>query len=274
LKRHFAGHLTVVMGLYSATLMGGGALGARLSPMVAGAARGWHAGLGWLAGPAALAALAAAWILPREEALGQAATIAPGSLLHRPRTWLLMACFGLVNGGYSSIIAWLAPFYQERGWTPAASGGLLAAMALSQGIAALLFPIFARANPDRRKWLWLTLGLQACGFLGLAAAPDLAPGLWAVSVGAGLGASFALTLVVALDHLDDPAAAGALAALMQGGGFLLAALTPWLVALLHDRTGSFAAGWMMHLVNVVVVIGLTTRLAPHSYAQALEQRRR
>jgi len=66
LKRHFAGHLTVVMGLYSATLMGGGALGARLSPMVAGAARGWHAGLGWLAGPAALAALAAAWILPRE----------------------------------------------------------------------------------------------------------------------------------------------------------------------------------------------------------------
>ncbi len=269
LKRHFPGHLTVVMGLYSAMLMGGGALGARLSPLVAEAAGGWHVGLGWLAGPAAATVVAAALILPRGEGRAPVASIRSATLLGRPRTWLLMACFGLVNGGYSSIIAWLAPFYQERGWSASASGGLLAAMALSQGIAALLFPMLARRGRDRRGWLWLTLALQATGFAGLAAAPDLAPALWAASVGAGLGASFALTMVVALDHLDDPAAAGALAAQMQGGGFLLAALAPWVVALLHDRTGSFAAGWVLHIISIAVVAGLTARLAPCSYASAL-----
>ncbi|PQL72253.1 MFS transporter, partial [Acinetobacter baumannii] len=40
----------------------------------------------------------------------------------------------------------------------------------------------------------------------------------------GLGGCFALTLIVALDHFEEPSNAGALSALMQGGGFLLAAI--------------------------------------------------
>ncbi len=269
LKRHFAGQLAVIMGLYSATLMGGGAVGARLSPLIAALAGGWRVGLGWLVAPAAAALLVAGLFLPRDPQRADSATIRVGHLLRRPRTWLLMVCFGLVNGGYSTVIAWLAPFYQERGWSAGTSGTLLAAMALSQGIAALLFPALARRGRDRRGWLWLTLVLQATGFFGLATMPDLAPLLWAVAVGAGLGASFALTMIVALDHLDHPAAAGALAALMQGGGFLLAALAPWVTALLHERTGGFAAGWGMHLGIVALVTALTARLAPHSYARAL-----
>jgi CP family cyanate transporter-like MFS transporter len=56
---------------------------------------------------------------------------------------------------------------------------------------------------------------------------------------------------------------------MQGGGFLLAAIPPWIVAVLHDLTGGFLAGWLLHLASVVVVIALTVRLAPHTYAQAI-----
>lgn len=269
LKRYFPAHLAVATGLYSAMLMGGGAVGARLSPLIADLGGGWRTGLAWPALPAAAATLAAAWILPRGEISARAISSAARRFLRRPRTWLLMACFGLVNGGYSSIIAWLAPFYQERGWSASASGGLLAVMALTQGAAALLLPILARRGRDRRSWLWLTLALQGTGFLGLVIAPDLAPMAWAVCLGAGLGANFAFTMIVALDHLADPSDAGTLAALMQGGGFLLAAIPPWIVALLHDSSGGFAAGWTMHLVNVAIVIGLTVRLSPHSYARAL-----
>ena len=274
LKRHFPGALAVVMGLYSATLMGGGALGARLSPVIAALGGGWRIGLGWLVAPAAAAVLVAGVILPRDTQRRDTAPVRVGHLLRRPRTWLLMICFGLVNGGYSTVIAWLAPFYQEHGWSAGASGSLLAVMALAQGVAALVFPALARRGRDRRGWLWLTLALQAIGFLGLAGAPDLAPVLWAVAVGAGLGASFALTMIVALDHLAHlkpllASAAGALAALMQGGGFLLAALAPWVTALLHERTGGFVAGWTMHFGIVVLVTALTARLAPHSYARAL-----
>ena len=86
---------------------------------------------------------------------------------------------------------------------------------------------------------------------------------------AGLGANFALTMVVALDHFEGSAAARALAPLMQGGVFLLAAVAPWIVTLLHDETGNFTAGWVMYLVNVVIVTALTIRLSPKSYMQAL-----
>ena len=76
-------------------------------------------------------------------------------------------------------------------------------------------------------------------------------------------------MVVALDHLDHPAHAGALSALMQGGGFLLAAIAPWVVAILHDATGGFASGWLMHSGCAASVALLSTRFAPRGYARAM-----
>jgi CP family cyanate transporter-like MFS transporter len=74
---------------------------------------------------------------------------------------------------------------------------------------------------------------------------------------------------VALDHLPDPAQAGALSALMQGGGFLIASLPPWIVAALHGVTGGYAAGWQLHLGCVALVAVLYWRMAPASYGKAL-----
>lgn len=267
-KRQFPRHVGVVMGLYSAMLMGGGALGAQVAPLAAAASGDWHWGLAWMAVPAALAVLLAVRSLPRDS------TDTPGGLavaayLRHPRVWLLMLCFGLVNGGYSTVVAWLAPFYQERGWSAAASGSLLAVLALCQAVAALLLPMLAGRREDRRPWLWFTLALQAAGFTALALWPDAAPMAGVMLLGAGLGGCFALSLIVALEHLPDPAQAGALSALMQGGGFLLAAIPPWIVAVLRDATGGFVAGWLMHLSCVVMVAVLYGRVAPASYPGAI-----
>lgn len=90
---------------------------------------------------------------------------------------------------------------------------------------------------DLRPWLWLTLAMQAAGFAALAPRPEAAPLAWAMLLGAGLGGCFSLSMIVALDHLPDPAEAGTLSALMQGGGFLMTAPPPWLVAVLHEATG-------------------------------------
>jgi len=111
--------------------------------------------------------------------------------------------------------------------------------------------------------------LQATGFAALALWPDAAPAAWAMLLGAGLGGCFALSLIVALDHLPDPAQAGALSALMQGGGFLLAALPPWIVAVLRNATGGFVAGWLLHLGCAAVVAALYWRVAPAGYAGAM-----
>lgn len=269
IKQQFPLHVSVVMGLYSAMLMGGGAIGAQLAPLIANAAGDWHAGFGWMAVPAVLALLLAAWSLPRGNARQRDGHTAK-AFLKRPRTWLLMACFGLVNSGYSTVVAWLAPYYQGFGWSPQSSGSLLAVVSVGQATAALLLPVLAGRSEDRRPWLWLTLAMQAAGFAALALQPEAAPILWAALLGAGLGGCFALSMILALDHLHDPVEAGALSALMQGGGFLIAALAPWVVAVLHDATGSFLAGWVLHLGCVAVVTVLYWRASPASYLAAMD----
>lgn len=267
-KHQFPRHVTLVMGLYSSMLMGGGAVGAQAAPVVAGIFSSWRIGLAWMALPAVLAVVMAMWLLPAD-AERPAESLPAMALLKRPRAWLLMICFGLVNGGYASVVAWLSPFYQGHGWTSAASGNLLALMAISQALSALLLPALANRNEDRRPWLWLTLLMQVAGFAGLAFWPDASPVFWAILLGAGLGGCFALSMVVALDHLPDPHQAGALSALMQGGGFLIAAIAPWLVAVLHDATGGFVAGWVLHLGCVGLVTMLVARFAPRNYARAM-----
>lgn len=261
MKRLFPTRVPAVTGLYSALLMGGGALGAQLAPVLAGRSGVWQVGLVWLAAPALLAIVAVACGLQRDQpvALEQGPLAA---LVGWPRAWLLMSCFGLVNGGYSSAVAWLAPAFQAAGVAHEASGGLLALMAICQAAGALILPLCAARDVDRRAWLGLALALQLAGFCGLTFWPGAAPLLWAAVLGFGLGGCFALMMVIALDQFRAPETANALAALMQGGGFIIAALPPFAVALLHDATGSYAAGWSMHLIVVGIVGLLTLRLSP------------
>ncbi|MDR8316162.1 CynX/NimT family MFS transporter, partial [Acinetobacter baumannii] len=77
---------------------------------------------------------------------------------------------------------------------------------------ALSLPILARKYKDRRPWLWFTLFMQFAGFAGLAFIPEFASVLWVICLGIGLGGCFALTLIVALDHFEEPNNAGALSA--------------------------------------------------------------
>ena len=74
-------------------------------------------------------------------------------------------------------------------------------------------PLLAARNTDRRPWMGLAIVMQLAGFGGLWLAPQAAPILWCMLCGAGLGGSFSLIMVIALDHLPDPRRAGTLSAL-------------------------------------------------------------
>jgi len=268
IKQQFPHRLAVAAGCYSASLMLGGALGAQFTPLLERWIGGWNEALTSWALPVFLTVFLAWRIMPTH--CPQGGSPAPtAALLRRPRTWLLMACFGLTNTGYAALVAWLPPFYQSMGWTPARSGSLIAIMSVAQAGAAILLPTLSGRNRDRRAWLGLTLGLQAMGFAAFAFWPEAAPHTWVIMSGMGLGGTFALMLVVALDHLPCPDQAGALSAFMLGGGFIIAAIAPWLIALLHQISGGFASGWLAQLAGVIVLLALTVRLAPGGYTAAM-----
>ncbi|WP_281719130.1 MFS transporter [Pandoraea apista] len=293
-----AARMTAMMGLYSAALMGGGGLGAAASPWMAARTGDWRIGLGmWLA-VVCVAALAW-WRAPLlgaaarpkmeapagtmtatdlrmacREASERVASTANGApsmleLLRKRRAWTLALYFGLINCTYTTMVAWLPPFYQQHGMSATQSGALLAGLTACQVVAALMLPWLARRNVDRRRWLTLALVATLGGLIGLAAAPDTAPWEWVGAIGFGLGGTFSLGLVLALDHHAHPRHAAALAAFMQGVGFCIAALAPFGAGAVLAATGSFVPSWIGLMGLNVALIALTWRFDPAGYASAL-----
>ncbi|MCY1341676.1 putative transporter YycB [compost metagenome] len=268
IKRWFPHKVPAAMGLYSASLMAGGGCAAVLAPVVAEQFSRWQSGLGvWLL--LALLGLAL-WGLARPREMA-AATRAPRGehYFASRRAWLLAIYFGLINGGYTSMVAWLPVYYRQLDWSAQASGQLIGLMTIFQVLAALSMPILSRRSPDRRALLCLSLLIQLAGFAGLLLAPLHLPGVWVALIGYGLGACFALSLTLTLDHLPDPGAAGRLAAFVQGIGFIITGIIPYVTGWLRDVTGSFQASWLLLAVSIVLMLGVTLRFAPGGYARAM-----
>jgi MFS transporter, CP family, cyanate transporter len=275
IKQRFHTRVPLAMGVFSASIMGGGGLGASISPLISEAMDSWHAALAAWAVPAVLAFIY--WIRVNRSAMSASSHADAATLQHAPainlwrkrRAWALGLHFGLVNGGYTSLVAWLPAYYQQHGADVASSGSLLAAMTVFQAASALLLPLAAAPFRDRRPWLVAGLSAQLAGVVGLIVAPVSMPLLWVALAGAGLGGTFSVTLVTTLDHSDDHRLAARLMAFVQGVGFVVAAVAPMVAGFVRDLTGSFVAAWIVLAVGISSMIALTFVFSPRSYAHSL-----
>lgn len=270
-NRWFPGRLAAAMGLYSAALMSGGGLAALLGPSISAYFGRWQVGLGLWAVPAVLALCAWLVLRPRKEAtvLGGAAR---GHWFGNRRAWLLALYFGLINGGYTSMVAWLPAYHLEHGGTAQGGGELVGLMTVFQVAGALGLPLLLRRLTDRRPGLWLALLVQLGGFSGLLLAPGSAMGLWVAMIGLGLGACFSLSLTLTIEHLRTPAEAGSLAAFVQGVGFIVTGIVPYITGWLRDVSGDFQASWALLTCTVLAMLVVTACFAPNGYRQAIERR--
>ncbi|QPR55358.1 MFS transporter [Aeromonas allosaccharophila] len=268
IKQAFAHKVPLVMGIFSACMMGGGALGASLTPRLA-ASLDWSRALALWSLPVLLALVWLGWQVRLPRAAAVAIPDGEQRLIALPRSWLLIVCFGIINSGYGIVVAWLAPAYMAQGWSAAQAGELVAWLALAHA-SGLGLPLLAARKMDRRPWMGLAIAMQLAGFGGLWLAPASAPILWCMLCGAGLGGSFSLIMVIALDHLPDPRRAGTLSALMQGFGFMLAATGPWVAARLYHYAGDFAAAWQWQLGGLLMMSLLVVRLDPRHYPRVMK----
>ena len=266
-KRWYPQRVPLAMGVYSASLMTGGGIAAILSPLVAQYYSSWKPGLGiWLILP--IIALLLWWFRPSEQIETKNESM-PINFFNKRRAWLLASYFGLANAGYACMIAWLPSYARGLGWSAQHSGELIGIMTIFQVIAALAAPALSSSRLDRRPWLFFAVGIQIIGFTGLVLMPESMLILWVAMIGCGLGACFSLTLTVALDHLSSPQLAGTLTAFVQGIGFIITALIPYISGFLREWTGSFQVVWLMLLVTLVIMLIITLRFAPSSYAKAM-----
>ncbi|UWN51554.1 putative transporter YycB [Alcanivorax sp. ALC70] len=268
IKRRAGGYTALVMGWYIAAVMGGAALASSLAPPLATLAGGWRAGLAVWAALAVLALLA--WWRGRA-VFGappvQGATVPTAGLWRRPRTWTLALFFGLGTAGYTCVLAWLPPYYVARGFSPSQAGGLLGFLTAMEVVAGLLLPPLVLKSADRRPALLAVLASALAGFVLLAGWPLGSPLLVATLLGLGIGGLFPLSLIVAMDHHDNAEVAGALAGIVQGIGYLIAAFSPFLAGVIRDRLGDFALAWIGLAALYVLLIAMALRFNPRRYAR-------
>ena len=249
IKGSFPAQVGVMTGVYTAALQGGGALGSAATPWLDGLLGGWRGALGsW----AALALLALfMWLLGARQIDGARPDDTPAgterrSLLGSRLAWTITLFFGCQSFLAYIVMGWLPEVFIDNGLSKANAGllvGLVSVLAVP--ISLIATPLAARQK-SQSGWI---IGLGVLGFIGmvgLVVNPGAAPVLWSVLVGIGMSV-FSLALAVIALRARDAADTAQLSGMVQGFGYLLAGVGPFLFGVLHDVTGGWTVPWMMAL---------------------------
>jgi CP family cyanate transporter-like MFS transporter len=243
-RRSYSTRVGKMSALYTTSLSGAAALAAAVTvPLANAIGRGWRGGLAVWALPA-LAALAL-WLPQLTRGSSAQAGDMPRARMRdvtrSPITWYLTLFFGLQSWSFYVTLAWLPSIFESHGISSTSSGlllGLLGAMAIP---GALVAPRLAVRRPDQRALVLAFTIVAALGFAGLLVAPATAPVLWSLLIGIGQGALFPLALTMIVLRSGVAHLTASLSTHVQCIGYLLAAIGPFAVGVLHDATGSWTA---------------------------------
>lgn len=267
IKSRFADNVSLFMGLYVTSIMGGAAIAASFSPFVLTQTGSWRIGLSiW----AVLALLAlGCWYVQRSSIapLPEAASRHHETFSSNARAWLLAIFFGLGTASYTCVLAWLAPYYVEKGWSEQHAGLLLGFLTAMEVLSGLVTPAIANRSRDKRLVLSVLLTLIIGGFCGLILSPERFSLLWPCLLGLGIGGLFPMSLIVSLDHLDNPRRAGGLTAFVQGVGYLIAGLSPLIAGMIRDQLGSFEWAWWSLTAVMVLMMVMVLQFDPKGYGR-------
>ena len=269
IKSRFPDNVALCMGLYVTSIMGGAAIAASFAPLVMSRTGSWRVGLAIWAG-LALLALLFWWAQRVNTPRGSAPAVRKQSFFKHSRAWLLAIFFGLGTASYTCVLAWLAPYYVEKGWSEQSAGLLLGFLTAMEVISGLVVPAIAHRSRDRRVVLMALLGLIIGGFCGLILSPQFLSLLWPCLLGLGIGGLFPMSLIVSLDQLDNPQRAGGLTAFVQGIGYLIAGLSPLMAGMIRDQLGSFEWAWWSLTAVMMIMLVMVWRFDPRHYARQFQ----
>jgi CP family cyanate transporter-like MFS transporter len=256
-KQDFPAHAGLMTGLYTAALGISAAVAALIAvPLESWTGHGWQGSLSlwgliggvvfviWL--PQTLARHA-----PDPSALS---TAHPAKGLLRNRQALALTGFmGLQSLSYYVPLAWLPSLLSDdAGYSHTAAGAYLSLLTGLGIPMSLIIPALAARRSDQRLFAVGATAIVWIGYLGLLIAPGTATLLWVVLLGIGTGSTFPLTLLMMVLRASTPTVAGQLSAMSQGIGYLICAIGPFLVGVLHDASNS----WRPSLVLMLVLVAL------------------
>jgi CP family cyanate transporter-like MFS transporter len=235
-KQHFADRPAFATGVWVTGINAGSLAAAAFAVPVAHLGGGWRSPLAVFS--VLTLGLALPWFLGRGDATSSERYDHLERLAERPAVWRLAAAFGLLSAVFYGVNAWLPAYFVERGWTARDAAGVLAAFHFVPLFLTLPMAWLADRAGSRRAWLVGGGLVVVAAFLGLLRHPEHARA-WAALLGATVGMLFSLTMTLPLDVCEHPEDVGAVAAVMLGVGYTLAAGAPAALGAVRDATGTF-----------------------------------
>jgi CP family cyanate transporter-like MFS transporter len=179
-----------------------------------------------------------------------------GRIWHSKVAWALAITFGTSSFSVYAVFAWLPQLLvQTAGVTPTAAGALLALSSIVGAPSAILLPLLTVRVRRVSILVWAGVGCYAVAYLGLLFFPENVTIVWVVFAGAGpLIFPVCLTLINLRTRTQRGSVA--LSGFAQSIGYLLAALGPLSVGIVHTLSG----GWTAPLVLLLAValVGVVT----------------
>ncbi|MEO9247965.1 MFS transporter [Citricoccus nitrophenolicus] len=249
IKRHGGPSTVALMTLYSMFLTVGGSAGSGLAaPLaeaagstVAGPADGWRWSLGFW-GLAAVVPLVLWLVVARRtghDFPGTPPQAQPDRPLRSsPTAVFLMVLFGMQSMNAYVQFGWLPQMYRDAGLEPTLAGGLLSVVAALGVIGGLVMPTVIDRSRSLAPWMIGFGAMTVAGWTGMLLAPAEAGLLWAVLLGLG-GFAFPTAIALIPARSRSPHVTARLSGFVQPYGYLVAAIGPLAVGLIHAATGSW-----------------------------------
>ncbi|HEY9365932.1 MAG TPA: MFS transporter [Agromyces sp.] len=243
-KRYFPDRIGLVTTIYVTAM----SISTFMPPLIAvpvAEAAGWRVSLGEWAVVAAISLVP--WIAmlvhPKARAIEALPEEADPGLLRyavrSPLAWSLMIVFAVSGFNAYAAFAWLPTILQDiAGVSPAEAGVLLSLYAAMGLPAGLLVPLLAARYGKVGLLVVISVATLVVGYLGLLLVPGTLTWLWVALAGTG-PLLFPLALVLINLRTRTHAGSVALSGFVQSGGYLIVAIGPLVVGLLHEATG----GW-------------------------------
>lgn len=177
-------------------------------------------------------------------------------LLRDPLAWQVTLLMGFQSALAYSVFGWLVPILRERGLDGITAGAIVSVSVMVQACACLVIPHIAVRCRDQRVVVVTLITAAVTALLGLLFAPLSMVWIWAVLQGVGQGGLIAVAMTIIVLRSPDAHVAAHLSGMAQCVGYLLAAIGPLIVGLLHSWTGGFAAS-----AGLFILLGLGAGIA-------------
>lgn len=266
-KLHFPDRIGRVTAIYTTALSVGLTSALVLTVPIADAFGGWRSGLGAWAVLAVLAAIPWLSLIAHDRHL----ETTPRSIrfvdVARTPLGLAMALFfGLQSLQAYVIFGWFPQLWRDSGYS-ATVAGLLAGVVAGMSIPlSLWLPNVLARSEDPRRLMLTVIAAYPVGYIGLMVAPYALAPVWAVVLGVA-AATFPLILTLIGLRARTPEGTAALSAFTQSTGYLVAAIGPFLIGVVHDASGGWNLPLLILLLLALPLFALAAYVARPMYVE-------